>query len=894
MKIRILLAGIVALILTGNTHAQVIRNYGLIYSDNLKGGHTIFGNTISAIYSSGSGSGGTVDLTKMNDFSTSGTGNYTNGRTSAYGNDGSNIQFTDVDANIANTSLLAYASQWKYYSLNNYTVAPPDNNSANWTQAAFSDASNWTNINTPFGFSETGTNSPTQTNRTTYYLRKSITVSNPDQFSYIQLTAQYDDGIVVYVNGVEVARANMPAGTTAYSTAPSGAREFGDGDLVVNIPTSSFVVGANQVAVEVHNASTGTNDLYMNLKLEGIENTANSSSADLSLPAGINVIKFARLYWGGRIADGEIAANDLNLRTVRIRKGNSGSYFKGVTSATQVDKATIAAGYTAYQSYIDITNIIIANGTGTYTVGDIAASVGSVNGGGNYAGWAIVVVYENSNTSFNSVRVFDGFLQVFNGGSATSQTISLTGLNAPANSMTSSEAYMTTMAWEGDANLGASASNPAGDFILLNGDTLSNAVNPKNNMWNGTISDNGSHVTSKNPDFKNQMGIDIDRLDVGTHIAANSTSATVVFGTEADQYFPSLFAITMKMKDPLIVLDKTVQDAVAPMGALSPSEQLTYTLSGSNVGSGAAFNVVISDTLPTNVTYIAGSLVVNSCPGVTSGYKTDNGGDDIAFKTTNSGKEIIMFNLGTGATSAAGGKLLPGETYSVSFKVTGPAVPVPVSNTARATCTSQAGEIFTDDGTALIGPASGLAVKLESFGVIKSNGNALLNWTTSSETMNDHFDIERSDDGINFTKVGSVQGHGTSNAVNSYQFIDPLSAVRSSVVYYRLKTVESSGKAGYSKIVALRLSGVMALNNYSIYPNPFSSNIKLTINSVKETEIVVNIYTVGGQLAIQRKMKVQTGDNIVVLKDLESLNKGVHLIEIISEDGRFTQKIIKD
>ncbi|MGB3153638.1 MAG: hypothetical protein WBB06_03495, partial [Chitinophagaceae bacterium] len=77
--------------------AQVIRPYTNIYSDNIRGGHTIIGNTISAIYSSGSGSTGTINTAQMNDFSTSGTGNYTNGRTSAYGNDNSNIQLVDVD-----------------------------------------------------------------------------------------------------------------------------------------------------------------------------------------------------------------------------------------------------------------------------------------------------------------------------------------------------------------------------------------------------------------------------------------------------------------------------------------------------------------------------------------------------------------------------------------------------------------------------------------------------------------------------------------------------------------------------------------------------------------------------------------------------------------------------
>lgn len=886
MKTRILLAGIILFTLNATTlQAQVVRNYGLVYSDNLKGGHAMFGNTIMAIKDNS----GNIQTSQMNDFAT-----YSYGATSQYDNNNSNMQFVDVDANIANTAIMNYGDQWKYYSLNNYTASPADISALNWKQAGYSEASNWTNSNTAFGFGETGTNSPVQTNRTTYYLRKSVNITNPELFSYIQLTAQYDDGLVIYVNGTEVGRVNMGSGSVSYSTNASAGREFGGGDYVLNIPTSSFVAGANQIAVEVHQANGGsnTNDLYFNLKLEGVENSANSSSADLTLPAGSNTIKFARLYWGGRIVNSAIQANDINLRTIRIRKGTSGQYFKGVTAVGQVDKSAIDGTSTAYQSYIDLTSFINTNGAGTYTVADIAGSTGS-SSGGNFCGWSIVVVYENPNVNYNSVRVYDGFLQVFNGGSATSQSIVLTGLNAPSNPMVSSDAYMSVMAWEGDATLAGSLSNPAGDYILMNTDTLSNAVNPKNNIWNGTISDNGSFVTTKNPDFKNQMGIDIDKMNVGSYIQPNATSITFKFGTESDQYFPSAFAFTMKMKDPVITLDKTVTDALLPQGALQPDEELTYTLSGTNNGTGVAYNVVVTDTLPSSVTYIPGSMQVISCPGITSGFKTDNGGDDIASYASGGGYNYIRFNLGTGATNAAGGQLQPGESYSVSFKVTGPSIPVPVINTARITANSQSNEQFTDDGTAAIAPPSGLPVRFGNFGVVKSGNNALISWTTISEVMNDRFEIERSEDAINYVKVGTVRGQGSSNAPVSYQFTDPIDNVRGSIVYYRLRTVETNNNYAYSKTVALRLNGSIALNNLTVFPNPFTSNIRLSLKSTKESDITINIYAVNGQLAVRRTVQVQPGENIIVLKDLDALGKGMHLVEIVSEEGKMIQQVMK-
>ncbi|HRI25430.1 MAG TPA: DUF11 domain-containing protein, partial [Ferruginibacter sp.] len=629
-----------------SANAQVVRPYGNpIFSDNIHGGHTIFGNTITAVYSSGSGSSGTVNTTVMNDFSMSGTGNYSNGRTSAYGNDNSNIQFVDVDGGASSTSLLSYGGMWRYYSLNNYSAAPANVSGLNWTEDAYNDASNWTNTannSNAFGYNEPSVNSPSQTNRFTYYLRRDITVSNPSQYNSITLTVQYDDGFIVYVNGTEVARANMPSGSAPYGTNPNNSRNYTDGDYVLDIPSSSFVNGNNQIAVALYNRNSGTTDFYYNMQLVGniLNTTFNSSAADLIMPSGTNTVKFARLYWGGRINGGTGGNENINLRTAKIRKGTSGAYTNITAPVSQVDKSHINGNDTAYQSYVDVTAFVNANGAGTYTVADITLATGSTSNGGNYGGWAMVVVFENPAVSYSSVRVYDGFIQVFSGGSPTSQSILLTGLNAPGSPVLASDAYMSTVAWEGDGNLAASNSNPNGDYIKVNGNVVSNGVNPGTNFWNGTISKNGAHIATKSPNFLNQMGIDIDEQEVGTGygIPVNATQVNIEFGTEADQYFPSVFAFTIKAKDPEVTLDKTVTDAVAPFGLIQVNEMLTYTLSGSNIGLAAALNCTVVDTLPSNVTYIPGSLLVVNSPGFTPNTtQTDAQDGDFAFVGTNAG-----------------------------------------------------------------------------------------------------------------------------------------------------------------------------------------------------------------------------------------------------------------
>jgi hypothetical protein len=350
--------------------------------------------------------------------------------------------------------------------------------------------------------------------------------------------------LIITINGFSQSRKY----TSVYSANINGGCTI-FGNALMNIVDSNGVVDL----VKMDDNSADGNSIYGNdgedmqyVDVDGNRGAAsftkNSSAADLILPAGTNTIKQARIYWGGRIADSEFNLSISTNRTIKIRKGISGAY--SVIPALGIDTLTIIDGYTQYQAYADITDFIKANGAGTYEAGSIPLSTGAIADGGNHGGWSIVVVYENPTLPFNSIRVYDGFEVVYNGGNDTTSTITLTGLNVPSTPLQSADARMGVVVWEGDANL-------PGDFLTINGYLFYNATNPPFNPWNGTITDNGVHVTTKNPNYTNQMGIDIDQFDVGTGygIAPNATSVTLQFGTTSDKYFPGVFTFTVKMKD---------------------------------------------------------------------------------------------------------------------------------------------------------------------------------------------------------------------------------------------------------------------------------------------------------------------------------------------------------
>lgn len=876
LKNKLLLTGL-SLLVGATLTAQFIRPYSQVFSQNIKGGTAIFGNTSMQVIDNS-----TANLIKMNE-----TGEAANGvggiGFSQYGNDGENMQPVITDLQLPVLNVFSDGSTWSY---NN-----PNSDQGTAWRTLTNPTLNWVNATGSFGYNSTQTVTipPAVTN----YFLKTVNISNPGLYNTFDFTLSYNDGAVIYVNGVEVERVNMPAGVINYNTLSTSAVTYYNHQF--SIPSSFFTAGNNVIAVEIHQFGASNTDCLFDLSLNANPvYVSNSSNADLLLPAGTNTIKFARLYWGGRIANAYLSAYPDTLRKIKIRKGTSGVYANAMAPSSSVDQFAINASTTAFQSYVDITSFIQSNGTGTYTVANIPSDAGPIGGGGNYAGWCIMVAYENPAMPFNSVRIYDGFSNVFFAGSTVSQTVTLTGLNVPNNPLVLSDAVMSTMVWEGDANLSSSPANPAGDYVKINGATVSNTVNPSTNFWNGTISKNGAFVHTKMPDFTNQMGIDIDEMEVGTGygILPNATTVDVEFGTEADRYFPSVFGFSIRMKSPVITLDKSVIDATGD-GFLQSNEELTYTLSGSNIGPGTAYNTFVVDSLPNNVTYVANSLVIVNAPAVTGPIsQTDAAGDDFAFKAVNGSKNYVKFFLGVGATSTTGGTINVNETYNVKFKVKVGAIPGSVSNTARITSTSQAGDVFSDDGTAIMSPTGGpTPVKLSAFTALLQNNEGLLNWTTEMELNNKHFEIERSDDGVQFERRGIVAGNGTTTEKQYYNYSDPINT-NSSIIYYRLKNVDTDGKSTYSKIIALRLKGTLN-DNFAVFPNPFESNLKINLSVTEDVNIQCRIISFDGKEVLNRKIAIQKGDNIVVLKDLEKIASGNYILEINTGTEKYIKKIVR-
>jgi hypothetical protein len=168
----------------------------------------------------------------------------------------------------ANPNLMAFGSSWRWF----YAEGGP---SSGWASSSFDD-STWAAGLGELGYGDSDERTLISTSPTprplTAYFRTTVDVPNPGAFSSVLAELIRDDGAVVYVNGVEVGRTNMPTGPIAFSTPASSIisdRTAERTPVAMYIPASAFVPGTNVIAVEVHNSDRWSGDLSMDLKLTG-------------------------------------------------------------------------------------------------------------------------------------------------------------------------------------------------------------------------------------------------------------------------------------------------------------------------------------------------------------------------------------------------------------------------------------------------------------------------------------------------------------------------------------------------------------------------------------------------------------------------------------------------
>ncbi len=311
--------------------------------------------------------------------------------------------------------------------------------------------------------------------------------------------------------------------------------------------------GAETACLQARDGTSGpslNNNGYKmgTVDVDGDAATFDSSQATLSLPPGATVL-FAGLFFGARTTAGEEGAAapvSAARGTVLLRAPGSPAY---ATLAAEVRDSTGIKG--SYVGFADVTQIVAAAGAGAYGVADVQAGTGK----DRYAGWSLLVAYEDPGSPPRSLRVYDGLATISQGEEPLQ--IGIGGLETPSAGSVSAGAGL--VGYEGDRG-------STGDRLSLAGTPLFDTANPEKNIFNSSISVAGIDSTAKNPNYVNQLGFDADLLDADGILANGATSATLEESTSNEQYLTQAVSVAIE-------LDPEVLEPPAPPPPQPPAPQ---------------------------------------------------------------------------------------------------------------------------------------------------------------------------------------------------------------------------------------------------------------------------------------------------------------------------------
>jgi hypothetical protein len=209
-------------------------------------------------------------------------------------------------------SLIAVESGWKFWD----NVASPG---PVWQLPDFDDSA-WPSGMARFGWGLDGENTTLTDGRVTHYFRRWFNVTAPSLLTELVFGLVRDDGAVVYLNGREIFRQNMPAGTvtagTLASTTINPPEETMWFEAALATHGSGLLTGSNLVAVELHQSSGTSSDGGFDLQLQGYGTTeprvylsSPRVNAAFVIPAEIEIEAQARAAAGASVARVEFFAN---------------------------------------------------------------------------------------------------------------------------------------------------------------------------------------------------------------------------------------------------------------------------------------------------------------------------------------------------------------------------------------------------------------------------------------------------------------------------------------------------------------------------------------------------------------------------------------------------------
>lgn len=340
----------------------------------------------------------------------------------------------------------------------------------------------------------------------------------------------------------------------------------------------------------------------------------------------------------------------------------------------------------------------------------------------------------------------------------------------------------------------------------------------------------------------------------------NSTTGVLTFITAPDFENPSdadannTYLVTVRASDGTLTDDQAITITITNANDNTP------VITSNGGGSTANISVLNPQQSVTTVTATDADGSLNTLT-----YSITGGADAARF-SINSTTGALAFINPTNVNSPTDADL--NNTYIVTVQVSDGS--------------------FNDQQTITVTVTGTMPVTLVSFNAWNGGTSNIAAWVTANESAMERYEIEKSADGRNFLKAGSVAAKGGISNEYNWTDLQPYPGVN----FYRLKMIGKDGGARYSAIVKLERSGIAG--QLQVYPNPVTGRtFSIELNDLSAGRYDLRLYNNAGQFVLSQVIsRNSTGSSVTVITLPATVVPGIYLLTVKAGSTCITQRII--
>ena len=265
-------------------------------------------------------------------------------------------------------------------------------------------------------------------------------------------------------------------------------------------------------------------------------------------------------------------------------------------------------------------------------------------------------------------------------------------------------------------------------------------------------------------------------------------------------------------------------------------------------------------------------------------------GVNVAFTTTENLNGVVIKIWGT-LSMSGGGKLNLDDAGLIqvysggTITGTGNSDQIKIGNTHvfKGASPPVVGSVYASNLTGGgFAPMSTLPVTFANFYVSRSNNDILVRWTTATENNNNHFEVERSFNGRDWSTIATIAAVGNSSQLNEYSFIDK--NMKTSIAYYRIKQVDNDGRFTFTVVRSIKYAENG--NDMEIFAGK-NKTVTILFQEMKSTASV-KIFNLNGQAVTQQTYQ----QSAYITLRLGNATPGVYVVQVTDENNQSQSKKI--